>query len=124
MTRGALELEVREASEKVSAVITEVNKLRESNEDKKGWKKISLQLFRALIDKYQVNDISRAQHTGSYYCAVYNTTGTSPSDISVHRTAKDNGITGVTPHEFIEKHSELEFDCSKLQKKFKATCLD
>jgi len=56
--------------------------------------------------------------------ASYEVVGTKPNSIITHGMAKEYSITGISPLEFIDKHSGLDFDVDSLRLEFKKHCDD
>lgn len=56
--------------------------------------------------------------------ASYEVVGSKPESLIAHAVSKEFNITGISPDDFITKHSGLDFDVTKLRTEFKKHCDD
>lgn len=56
--------------------------------------------------------------------ASYEVSGAKPESLFAHGIAKEFTITGITPQDFINTHTGLDFDIDDLRANFKKHCTD
>lgn len=56
--------------------------------------------------------------------STYETTGAKPNEIINHMIEKDYVIVGLTPEDFVSKHTGIKFNLNDIKKEFNKHCVD